>query len=68
MKLYEVPAGAKIKLTEDGAGTPPASKPAKGGAIYKFFNVDGMYSYCEDENGEVVHLAAWTDVEIITDE
>jgi hypothetical protein len=24
-----------------------------------------MYSYCKTDDGEVVHLAAWTEVEIV---
>lgn len=43
MKLYEVPAGSKIKVIDGGA------------EVYKFYNIDGMYSYCE---------AAWTEVEV----
>ena len=27
-------------------------------------HIDGMYSYCKDEQGNVIHLAAWTEVEI----
>jgi len=26
-----------------------------------------MYSYCTRDNGEVVHLAAWTEVKVIDD-
>ena len=37
------------------------------GEELNFRSVDGMYSYCTRDNGEVVHLAAWTDVEIIED-
>ena len=32
-----------------------------------YLEIDGMYSYCTRDNGEVVHLAAWTEVEIIED-
>lgn len=31
-------------------------------AVYYFDHVDGMYSYCLDMFGEVVHLVAWMDV------
>lgn len=50
MKLYEVPRNTKVKFE---------------GEIYKFHHIDGMYSYCHDKNGNVVHLVAWAEVEII---
>ncbi len=27
-----------------------------------FDHIDGMYSYCKDTAGNVIHLAAWTEV------
>lgn len=30
-----------------------------------FDHIDGAYSYCLTDEGRVVHLAAWTDVEVI---
>lgn len=53
MNLYEVPRNTKIKFKADGNET-----------TLLFHHVDGMYSYCTDDNGNVVHLAAWADVEI----
>lgn len=35
------------------------------GEIFLFHHIDGMYSYCLDENDHVVHLGASTPVEII---
>lgn len=32
---------------------------------YNFHHIDGMYSYCTDDAGNVVHLRAWTEVEVI---
>lgn len=54
MKLYEVERGSNIKL-DDGEGNV---------LILKFHHVDGMYGYCTDQNGNVIHLAAWSDVEV----
>jgi len=51
MKLYEAPRNVFIKTEND--------------TILKFHHVDGMYSYCTTESGEVVHLAAWTEVEVL---
>lgn len=51
MKLYNVPRKSYVK-TEDGE-------------ILFFDHIDGMYSYCLDKDKNVVHLAAWTEVEIV---
>lgn len=53
MNLYEVPRNTKVRLSN--------------GQVFLFHHVDGMYSYCTDDDGNVVHLAAWTDVEIVDD-
>jgi hypothetical protein len=29
-----------------------------------FDHIDGMYSFCKDMDGNIRHLAAWTEVEI----
>ena len=34
--------------------------------IYTFHHIDGMYSYCKDSAGNVVHLPAWSDIEVVT--
>lgn len=52
MKLYEVPRNSRIKVIDDGEE-------------YNFRSIDGMYSYCTNDNGDVVHIAAWTEVDII---
>lgn len=53
-KLYELPRDVRIR-TEDGTEL-------------HFYNVDGMYSFCKTDAGEVVHLAAWTEVELIEEQ
>ena len=30
--------------------------------VFFFDHIDGMYSYCKDMAGNVIHLAAWTQV------
>lgn len=32
------------------------------GVVFYFDHLDGMYSYCLDMFGDVVHLVAWIDV------
>lgn len=72
MKLYEVPRETKVRvLAPDGGGphaVPPSAHPIDTGEILFFDHVDGMYSYCTNSRGQVVHLAAWTEVEIIEEE
>ena len=52
-KLYDVPRNSRIKF-EDGTEL-------------NFHHVDGAYSYCTLDDGTVVHLAAWEDVEVLND-
>ncbi len=56
MKLYEVPRGSKIRVIGDAAAKE---------IILNFSHIDGMYSYCTTKTGEVVHLAAWSEVIIV---
>ena len=53
MKLYQVPCNTRIKLAT--------------GEEILFHHIDGMYSYCTNDQGQVVHIAAFTEVEIKSD-
>jgi hypothetical protein len=64
MKLYDVPRNSKIRVLNNSEG-PPGSSPFKTEDIIKFHKIDGMYSFCTKENGVIVHLKCWEDVEII---
>jgi predicted transcriptional regulator len=44
---------------------PPAAPQIEEQEELNFRSIDGMYSYCTRDNGEVVHLVAWADVEVI---
>ena len=50
MKLYNVPKNSTIVL--------------KLGIELKFHHIDGMYSVCTDEEGNVYHISAWEEVEV----
>lgn len=65
MKLYEVPNNTEVRLLEEPR-IPPGAPPVSNGDTILFFHVDGMYSYCKNSNGDIVHIAAWTEVEIVT--
>lgn len=62
MKLYDVPRKTWVKIVGE-TKVPPAGIIADKGERIFFDHIDGMYSYCTDEAGEIVHLAAWTEVE-----
>lgn len=65
MKLYDVPRDSYVKILEKDIRVPPVHpKPPKLGDIIYFDHVDGMYSFCRDYNNNIIHLAAWTEVEI----
>jgi hypothetical protein len=50
MKLYEVPRNSRIVLSD--------------GSEFNFKHIDGAYSYCTTDEGQVVCLAAWAEVEV----
>jgi hypothetical protein len=66
MKLYDVPRRSYVRLLEDGQA-PPAAPVLSDGQVVFFDHLDGMYSYCIDASGQVVHLAAWTEVEVLSE-
>ena len=66
MRLSKVPQrqGVKVRIiSEDKA--PPAHREFNEQEILTFSHIDGMYSYCTDFLGNVVHLVAWAEVEIV---
>ncbi len=64
MELYNVPRNSRIKVIIKDK-VPPGAPIVEEQEELNFRSIDGMYSYCTRDNGEVVHLAAWTEVEII---
>ena len=50
MKLYDAPFKSRIRV---------------GDMEFNFSHLDGMYSYCTDDQGVVWHIAAWEEVEVI---
>jgi len=64
MKLYDVPRGSYIILKED-TSVPPVHRELKEREVLKFHRIDGAYSYCVDSEGNTVHPAAWSEVEIV---
>jgi hypothetical protein len=64
MKLYDVPCNTYIRIVGE-TQTPVAGVIPIEGETIKFCHIDGMYSYCKNEQGDTIHLAAWTEVEVV---
>ena len=64
MKLHAVPNRTNVRILDD-IQTPPGAPRLEKGDIIFFDHIDGMYSYCKNSAGEVVHLVAWAEVEIV---
>ena len=64
MKLFNVPRNTWVRILADPKA-PPSAPELNVGQPIKLHNIDGMYSYCTDTDGNVVHLVAWAEVEII---
>lgn len=64
MKLYDVPRNTWVRIIADNKN-PPAAKETAEGDVVKLHTIDGMYSYCTNKQGQVVHLVAWAEVEIV---
>ncbi len=61
MKLYEMPRNTQVRVVvpkhyENG------DMQAVANDEYFFHHIDGMYSLCRDVHGDIVRLAAWTEV------
>lgn len=63
MKLYDAPRNSKICVMDDQG---EILKDSQGNdLILDYKNIDGMYSLCYDQTGIPVHIAAWSDVEVL---
>lgn len=62
MKLYDLKKGDKFTIIDEEVKVPVAHAEPEAGKVYLFGHIDGMYSYCKDGD-DVVHFAAWTEVE-----
>jgi len=60
MKLYEAPSDVRIRVISDDF------KDDSGNYMeVNFHHIDGAYSFCKDDEGNTIHLAAWTQVELV---
>jgi antirestriction protein len=63
MKLYDVPRNSKIRVLQEQQG-PPGVEGFIEGETLIFHHIDGMYSVCTDETGDIYHISASEEVEI----
>jgi hypothetical protein len=61
MKLYNLPRFTWFTLDDDTKAPPDIGGYAPGVKL-KLDHIDGMYSYCLDEDGNVFHPVAWAEV------
>jgi hypothetical protein len=66
MKLYDLPRESYFTLIGDTQIPPEARRPNLD-KTYKLGNIDGMYSYCSDNEGNIYHFVAWAEIEKVTD-
>jgi len=66
MKLYDVPRKTWVVVQANTDGPVASHNFAEKEEIF-FDHLDGMYSFCKDKEGMVVHLPAWAEVEIVVD-
>lgn len=62
MKLYDVPRNSMVRFLTKPILPIASQQPDD---VLKFSHIDGMYSYCINSDGTVVHPAAFSDVEIV---
>ena len=64
MKLYQAQNKTWIKLVDD-AKAPPGARLTKAREELFFDHLDGMYSFCKDKEGNIVHIPAYQEVDIL---
>ena len=66
MEARNIEYGTKVIVTDKNVTTPPASVAVNEGDEITILRADGMYCNGEDKNGNRIYIAAWTQVEPIT--
>lgn len=65
MKLYDVPLNTQVRVLSDEVNVPIGAPQIKKGDIVLFGHLDGMFSFCLNSEAKAVHMAGWTEVEIV---
>ena len=66
-KTYEPGEQMEMDFSGDTSAikVPIAALPIEEDEYIHFGHIDGMYSFCRNMDQEIVHLAAWTEVEVV---
>ena len=67
MKAYDVKYGTKVTVVDEQVNTPPSSIQVNKGDEITIYRVDGMYCNGIDKDGNRIYIAAWTEVEPLSD-
>lgn len=65
MKLYDVPMDTRIRLKAGKYSVPQGQIQVVRDVEINFSHLDGMYSFCTDDDGNVVHLAGYSEVDVV---
>lgn len=68
MKLYNAPKRSWVRVIHDpdvNTKVPPAAPWIEDGEVIFFDHIDGMYSLCRKRSGQLCHLVAWQEVEVV---
>lgn len=61
MKLMNCPTNTWVRVIQND-NVPIASPSIEEDELIWYGHLDGMYSYCKNVDGNVVHLKAWAEV------
>ncbi len=64
MEAYNVKYGTKVIVIDENVKTPPSSIPINKGDEITIYRLDGMYCNGIDKDGNIIYIAAWTEVEL----
>jgi hypothetical protein len=65
MELYTLRKGDRFRIKSDVGYVVVGEPIPDRSVVYQHEKIDGMYSINVAPDGNIVHLAAWTDVEVI---
>lgn len=65
MQVHEIPYGTKVKITDASVSIPPGAPLLSSGEVITIFKLDGMYCNGENESGDRIYVAAWTNVDLV---
>ena len=66
MEAFNVAFGTKVIVTDENVRIPPSSISVSKGDEITIHKTDGMYCKAVDKDGNIVYIAAWTEVKPIS--